>query len=125
LTAADVKTRLRSTADIWGSANDFGAGKVNAYRALMNLTNPPMSASIVGPSSVRANTQCNWLASVSGTPPFTYYWTKDGSFIGSGSEVTTSFAMSGTIAVQVWDANGSGYDSKSITVTPSAPQCLI
>jgi hypothetical protein len=84
----------------------------------------PPTVSIVGHSSVRANASCSWSVSVSGTSPFTYYWTKDGGYIGSGSEVTTSFAVSGTLYVQVWNANGSAYDSKSITVSPSAPECL-
>ncbi|MDP9353278.1 MAG: S8 family serine peptidase [Chloroflexota bacterium] len=34
LTASQVKSRLRGGADSWGSSTMFGAGKLNAYRAL-------------------------------------------------------------------------------------------
>lgn len=34
LTAAAVKSRIRSSATGWGAANDFGAGKVSAYNAV-------------------------------------------------------------------------------------------
>jgi len=120
-----VHNRLVTTAvDLGPSGRDeqFGYGRVNAAAAAAPLP-PAPTVSIVGPSNVRANASCVWQASVSGSPPFSYYWTKNGGFIGSGSGVTTSFASSGTIAVQVWDTNGSAYASKSITVTPTAPVC--
>lgn len=41
LTAAQVKARIRSSADAWGSSGTFGAGKVNAYRALQAPPPPP------------------------------------------------------------------------------------
>lgn len=41
LTAAQVKARIRGSADVWGSSATFGAGKLNAYRALTLQSPPP------------------------------------------------------------------------------------
>jgi len=38
--------------------------------------------------------------------------------------LTLILAVSGILSVQVWDANGVAYDSRSITVSPSAPRCF-
>lgn len=86
---------------------------------------PGPGVSIVGPSHVRPNATCLWEASVTGTGPFTYYWTQNGGFIGSGSEVTTSFGSSGSLAVQVWDSySQSASTTKTITVATGAPACF-
>lgn len=125
-TNVEIRSRLDNSATDLGAAgrdNQFGYGLVNVVAAIGAPPPPPPTVAIVGPSSVRPNVSCLWQASVSGTPPFQYYWTKDGAFIGSGSEVTTSFATSGTLSVQVWDANGSDFDSRAITVSSTAKAC--
>lgn len=127
---AEIRRRLGAGATDLGPAGrdaQFGYGLLNIAGAITAPpVPPPTTVKIVGPSSVRANAQCFWQAIASGTPPFTYNWTKDGGSIGTESEVTTSFAVSGTIAVQVWDAaGGSGNSSKLISVSPSARVCLL
>lgn len=129
-TNQQVVNQLTSTAlDLGPVGRDdfYGYGLLDAGEALGVLRPPPPpppSVSIVGPSSVRANASCIWSASVSGTPPYNYHWIKDGGFIGSGPEVTTSFAASGTLWVQVSDAGGgSATASIEITVKPTAPIC--
>jgi len=124
----EIRRRLGAGATDLGPAGrdaQFGYGLLNIVGAITAPPPPPPpTVSIGGPTSVRPNTQCLWEASVSGMPPFTYYWTKDGGFVSSQSTVTTSFAVSGILSVQVWDANGVAYDSRSITVSPSAPRCF-
>lgn len=125
-TNVEIRNRLTSSATDLGPAGrdaQFGYGLVNVFAALGVQPPPPPVVSIVGPTTIRPNVSCFWSASVSGVPPISYYWTKDGAFIGSDPDVTTSFAASGTLSVQVWDANGSDFDSRSITVSATAKTC--
>lgn len=126
--ASEIRRRLGAGAtDLGPTGRDsqFGYGLLNIPAAITAPSVPPPPvASIVGPSSVQANAPCLWSASVSGTPPYTYYWTKDGGFIGSDADVTTSFSQSGTLYLQVWDAYGQpGNSSKPITVSSTAKVC--
>lgn len=125
-TNAQVRSWLRAKAVDLGAPGQFGYGRVDAAAAAAPAP-PPPSVSIVGPAKVRPNITCSWQASVSGgAPPFTYYWTQNGAPVGTSSVVTTSFASSGTLAVQVYDA-ALRYTSasKSITVLSSAPICQV
>lgn len=125
-TAAEIRGRLTTTATDLGPAgrdNQFGYGLLNVFAAIGAPPPPAPTVTISGPTTVKPNDTCLWQASVTGSPPFSYYWTKDGGFIGSASEVTTSFGQSGTLSVQVWDAYGTASDSKSITVSASARSC--
>jgi PGAP1-like protein len=96
---------------------------------MVPVGNPPppsaLTASIAGPASVRPNVNCAWQAGVSGgTPPYSYYWTKTGGFNGYDSEAVTSFSSSGTLYLQVGDANGqSSSTSKAVSVSSSNPIC--
>lgn len=122
-----IRSRLTTTAvDLGPGGRDaqFGFGRVNAAAAATPV--PALVVSIVGPSSVKPNWNCLWEASVSGAPPFSYYWRKNGTYISSASQVTTSFATSGTLSLQVTDAAGQvSTQQKSITVSPTAPNCFL
>lgn len=124
LTLGEVKVRLYNSADPWGSATDYGSGKVNAGRALQ-LQN----VILTGPASARPNTQCLWQASVSGgVPPFTYSWTINGSPVGGSSPqlVWTTGSTAFTIAVRVDGVNGASVSKqKSVSVAAGAPMCYL
>lgn len=47
LTSGNVKARIRASADPWGSSATFGAGKINAYRALQPPPTPPPAGGCV------------------------------------------------------------------------------
>lgn len=125
--ALQVRLRMHATAVDGGSTgwdDHFGYGRVDAYSAI-SYTPPPLSVSISGRSTVKPNVSCEWTAVPSGgTTPYTYSWTKNGSYAGSGSSLTTSFSSSGTLGVQVTDGAASqASGSKSITVTSNTTTC--
>jgi hypothetical protein len=91
---------------------------------------PPLtSVSMTGPTSVRSGTLCVWFANPNGgTAPFSWVWKKNGSTIAgaTSSQVETSFSSSGTLQVIVTDATGTNKsNTKSISVSPSAPLCQL
>lgn len=121
----DLRAHLRETAVPMADPQKSGSGRVDALAALGPIPPPPPPpvVSISGPSAVRSGATCIWQANVTGTPPFTYYWLKNGGYLGSSFEITTSFGTSGSLYLQVWDAYGSASTNKNITVSPSAPIC--
>ena len=128
LTAAQVRDRLCATADPWpGAAEQIGCGKLNVFRALVPT---PLSVSLLNqPSSVRPGATCTFTASVSGgVPPYTYAWFKNGAptaYNAPSVPITAPSQPPFTVRVDVTDASGvpSVSKSKSVTVSPSAPQC--
>lgn len=129
-TAAQVKARIRATADSWGASTTFGAGKLNAYRAIYvpPPPPPPLSVSISLPSSVEANGTCSWVASPSyGTAPYSFSWTVNGAPAGDGSNVLTYTAGTAgfTIGVTATDAVGAtAAATRSVSIDPGAPACF-
>ena len=125
----DIRWRLIASATDLGPTGrdiEYGFGMLNIPGALVAPPPPsPPSVTISGPSLVKPSANCLWDANASGTGPFTYYWTKDGGYIGNSSSVTTSFAASGTLSVEIWDIVGQSASAfKSITVSSSAPTCV-
>ena len=124
--ASYVRTRLQQTAiKITGQTlprdDRFGYGIVNGYTVL----SPPLSVTILGPNKVRPNTYCTWWASVSGgTGSYTYQWS--GVLLGSGPEISGIVSGSGLLYLDVTDSGGAmGGNNLYVTVTPSAPMCLL
>lgn len=87
-----------------------------------------LSVSISGPSTVRPNTFCTFVAVVSGgTGSYTYTWAHTaGTGVGAGNELTVKSLSAYTITVDVIDSNGdTGTATRSISVSSSAPHCPI
>ena len=91
---------------------------LQGYFACLNPTCAPLTASITGPSQLDMFTSGTYTVNVgSGVSPFTYRWTQNGAFVGSGSSVTVSDSNSFTIAVTVTDAAGqTATSSRSVFV---------
>jgi len=70
MTEAQLRSRLIASADPWGSATQFGAGKLNAYRAVAFL-----QATASGPTFIDTPGSYTWTATASGgNGPITYQW---------------------------------------------------
>ncbi|HYW09553.1 MAG TPA: S8 family serine peptidase [Longimicrobium sp.] len=80
LTEAQIRARIKASADPWGPALTFGAGKVNAYRALVGR----VAVSITGPGLVYTADDYTWTASATGgAGNYAYVWERedgDGNF---------------------------------------------
>ena len=126
LSEATVRARLCASADPWGPANQFGCGKVNAFRA---LTGWPLSVSISGPSKVRPGVGCRWTASPSGgLGAYSYVWRVDGNVEGTNSPAFyfenygLSFSLSVTVSDQ-FNPPHSETVARSVAVAANAPSC--
>jgi subtilisin family serine protease len=90
LTSAQARARVYAGADPWGPATRFGAGKVNAYRALVGR----LSVDITGPTYITVSGNYTWTAGFAGgvqTPQFTWEVSWDGVYwspLGSGPSYT-------------------------------------
>lgn len=126
LSRAAVRQRLTYWADWWGyPTNQFGSGKLNAYRTLVPPT--PPTVAISGPNKVRSGSTCTWTAVVSGgTPPYSYYWSSGGGYSpGSSSFTFTNMGSPFSISLTVWDAVGtSSGASLPVAISATAPLCL-
>lgn len=70
LTAAQVRSRIMTNALSWGSATQFGAGKLDAFATLS-----PFTVTISGPSFVTTAGNYTWTANPSGgSGGYTYRW---------------------------------------------------
>ena len=130
LSAAAVRSRLTIRADSWGPTQQFGAGKINAYRALANVPPPPppLSVSISGPSEAEPGATCLWTALASGgSGSYQYDWYWDGGWIGSGSFVWADVGNAGQHDILVWvnDGTTTEGDSRQVWVFSGAPQCEV
>lgn len=87
LTEAQVRDRIRASADPWGLANDVGAGKLNAYRALVGR----VGLSISGPAYPSPPNDYTWTANPSGgAGTYTYRWERQNSGSTSWYQVGTT-----------------------------------
>jgi hypothetical protein len=89
-------------------------------------SDPCFSVSITGPSSVKPDAMCTWVAHVSGgTPPYRLYiWRNLFSTDYQSSWVTGSLSSSNTIEVVVTDDNNrTAGATRFINVSPSARAC--
>jgi subtilisin family serine protease len=109
LPGSTVRERISMEADPWFA--NTGGGKLNARRA---MDVPPLSVSISGARYVPyqyATGSCTWTAvHRGGQPPYTYVWTRDGSWVGSSETWTLSgplYNASSNLQVTITDALGS------------------
>jgi subtilisin family serine protease len=129
LTASQARARLTSRADPWGPAQTFGAGKVNAWRAL--YTPPPLNITLSGPSSVRPLWTCLWKATpTNGVAPYYYSWYVNGLPVDNGSPdpselVYRNSGSAFSVHVTVGDSQGgaSGSAQLNVSVSEGAPTC--
>ncbi|HKI94010.1 MAG TPA: S8 family serine peptidase, partial [Gemmatimonadales bacterium] len=72
MTWSDVKTRILSTADSWGSASDFGVGKLNVFRVLCPTA---LTVQASGPNDITRKGTYTWTANTTGCSGYyTYQW---------------------------------------------------
>lgn len=118
---SQIRTRLSESAVYIGSSTVFGAGRVDAVRA---VEGPPVSVNITGPDVVPEEQSCTWAAVADGgTGPYTYSWS--GVFSGSGTPITRTVNSSGTLYVTVTDDFGAqDTDQMSISVDEEMWECM-
>ena len=127
LTESQVRARLCSTATYWGPANEYGCGKVDAYKALGGAT---FTVTLAGPSSVRPNQMCYWSAGVGGgVPPYSYVWKVNGLQVGSdqGLFYTNSgsaFVVSVTVTDNFQPTPHSLTRTRNVSISAGAPNCV-
>lgn len=129
LTAAQVRQHLMYTAVPVGPATYFGAGRVDAARAMQPPV-PPIEIGISGPSHIVPGATCTWDAIVtSGSGPFTYSWTNDASYVGAsqsytGGRLSGSTGASFILRVEaVGQAGSSGIAELVVQEQAGSPPC--
>lgn len=121
LTVGQVKHRIESEADAWGSSGTFGHGKLNAHHTLAPPP-PPLYAYIAGPVEVPGGASCTWQAIASGgTGNYSYQWS--GVLSGTGPFISGVVNYPGTLYLTVSDGQQQDADQHSIAVNPWA-ECL-
>jgi flagellar hook assembly protein FlgD len=78
---------------------------------------PPPMVAIIGPTVVDPFVSTEWSASVDGMGPFSYYWTRDGYAVGTGSSYwgSAAYCYGFDLALTVTDAVGqSRSDSRHV-----------
>jgi hypothetical protein len=128
MTEAQVRSAITSNADSWGSATQFGAGKLNAYRALVGRTRVSISGPRLPPTSGIYTYSANASGGVGG---YTYQWSlsiNDGSFFSVGSNsssVSLSVDDNETLDLAVTVTNGPDGQRATSTTTIFGPTpCL-
>jgi hypothetical protein len=124
LTELQIRDQIKAAADPWGTANTFGAGKLNAYRALVGR----ISVSISGIRTVPIDNDYTWTASVSGgAGSYTYRWERaDGSStfyyqVGTGSSYTSYVGYNQTFKLRLVVTDGPDAQTSSSTITVRGP----
>jgi hypothetical protein len=114
----------------WGSdpsQADFSPlGGIRRDFGFITTFNPPLIASMTGPSTARPNVTCTWRASATGgTMPYTYEWRRNTVTVGSGNTYTANTGSSGFyLQVLVTDAaSGLSQAARQVTVSSGAPAC--
>ncbi|MFL5576083.1 MAG: S8 family serine peptidase [Gemmatimonadaceae bacterium] len=128
LTAAQVSTRIRDGADYWGDSNQFGAGKLNAYRTLVGR----LTVWIGGESSPPSAGTYTYAAYASGGGGnYAYRWersTDGGPFQDTGVTTRTIsqyVPTRGSVLLRVTVTAGSdqAVATFNIAVVPPDPPC--
>lgn len=115
----------RSKKDRYGVCTNEVSSRV--AQQVYRTNQPALTASIIGRSSIKPNSDCMWQAVVSGgRAPLTIVWI-GGTVTGSTSTpVVGQFAASGQLKLRVTDYNNHVVETiKSITVSSGAPLCPI
>jgi len=128
----DLLTTFSTTGELSGDIGTGSANRLLFSRITVPPPPPPLSSvSIDGPTQIQPGATCTWYASVSdGTPPYTYYWTNDGGFVGNdysytGSKGAGSTSSSFTVGLRVTDATGrQGDHQTTVYENSSAPVCF-
>ena len=121
------ETRVASTADGWGAPNNFGAGKLNAGRAV-SAAWPSPTVLVSGPHPVKPNQLCNWAGVVSGgVQPYSYQWRVNG--VTQSTDPVFEFptgTANFTLQFRVTDQMGmTGIGTTTIAVNSSAPNWFV
>jgi len=88
LTAAQVRDRIRSRAIGWGRSDDFGAGKLDAFRTLR----APLSVTVNGPVHAVVGDNTFTCTAAGGLGSYSYRWFiayNEGAFFDSGNTTTS------------------------------------
>jgi hypothetical protein len=114
----------------WGSDGSRAAfsplGGIRQDFGFITTFNPPLIASMTGPTTVRPNVTCTWRVTASGgTIPYTYDWRRNAVSVGSGITYTANTGTSSFfLQVLVSDAAGGLTEpQRQVTVSSSAPVC--
>lgn len=108
LTEAQIRARIKASADPWGPALTFGAGKVNAYRALVGR----VVVGITGPGAIwTPPDNYTWTASVSGgVGSYSYVWERDDGAgwyqVSTGTSYTSYVDYDETFTLRLTVTNG-------------------
>jgi len=128
------------TCDTTVSGETTNTATVNANDILGNPVTPqqdPYTVTVNLPPVVRVNPPeaaicddgevqlCAEIAVDTGTPPFTYEWTKVGSPTVIGTDICITVSEAGTYRVTVTDAAGCNDDADSILTVIPTPVCSI
>lgn len=121
-----VLARLDTSNYILESNESNNTGS-SAARIQVNAPPPLVTTINYGPSSVRPNVNCEWMAEASGgIAPYTWVWKVNGNVVPSSDNdiYYTNTGSSFTLRVEVTDAIGTlAFYNKSITVSAGAPYC--
>lgn len=130
-TEAQIRDRVKAGADPWGTANTFGSGKLNAYRALVGR----VGVSTSGPLRPATEGDYTWTASgVGGAGTYSYVWEKRpaGSstyyVVGSGASYTDYVYTNDSFSLRVTVTDGPDAQRASRTFTVTGPvttNCLV
>lgn len=128
MTEAQVRSAITSNADFWGSVTQFGAGKLNAYRALVGRTRVSISGTRF-PSTPGGYT---YFANASGgVGGYTYQWSlsinggQSFSLGSNSSSVTLSVDQGEMLELTVTVTNGpDNQRATSLATIFGPPACL-
>lgn len=116
LTEAQVRSQITTNADPWGSATQFGSGKLNAYRALVGRTRVTISGTTF-PSTPGSYTYT--ANATGGLGGYSYDWTLTNNVtgysyaLGTGASVAVDVYENDELTLQVTVWNGP--DNQSAT----------
>lgn len=75
MSEGQVRTKIDGSADPWGDSFLYGAGKLNAYRAVSGITPPALAVSISGPAFIDLPGTYTWTATpTGGSGSYSYQW---------------------------------------------------
>lgn len=130
-TELQIRDRVKAGADPWGAANTFGAGKLNAYRALVGR----VGISISGPTRTYVEDAYTWDANgFGGAGSYSYVWEKRPSgstmwyVVGSGPSYTDWVGTDEVFSLRATVTDGPDAQTASRIITvygPSSTSCVV